>query len=73
MIRFNLIKLRGNKSQYKVADEMGVSRSTYKNWEIGKIPKPNMILKLSDYFKVSIKELTGKEMIINNLPTNHKI
>lgn len=57
MIRFNLIKLRGAKTQQQVSDEMGISRLTYKNWEIGKIPKEPMLIKLSQYFGTTIKEL----------------
>lgn len=57
MIRFNLIKLRGEKTQQQVSDEMGISRLTYKNWELGKTPKEPMLIKLSEHFKITIEEL----------------
>lgn len=50
-----LIKLRVELglSQYEVAERLGISRSRYNSWERDTKPRPDMILKLADFYSVS--------------------
>lgn len=44
----------------KVAESTGIPRSTFTDWKQGRSkPKVEKLLKLADYFKVSIEELIG--------------
>lgn len=62
-----LKKIRKNKhlSQQKVALDLNISREALSYYENGKRePSLNMLLRLSDYFNVSINYLiTGEEFI----------
>ena len=52
-----LSTLRKNKNftQQQVADSLGISRQAYANYEAGKRqPDPEMLMKLSEFFEVSI-------------------
>lgn len=50
-------------SAYKVSKDTGISQTTFSNWKSGRsVPKREIMLKLADYFNVSIDYLmTGKE------------
>lgn len=40
---------------YKLADELGLARSTFSNWKSGKsMPKTDKMIKISNYFGVEI-------------------
>lgn len=53
-----LRELRGDKTQQKVADEIGIPRATYKNYETGiREPDNAMLGRLADYFGVSVDYL----------------
>lgn len=40
---------------YKLADELGLSRSTFSDWKSGKsMPKTDKLIKISNYFGVEI-------------------
>lgn len=58
-------KLRKNKgvSVYRVAKETGISQSTFTAWKSGEyVPKHEKLVKLADYFGVSVDYLlTGEE------------
>ena len=59
MLGEKLMRLRKKHgySQQEVADLISVTRQTISNWENGKsYPDLEMIIKVSDYFKISIDE-----------------
>ncbi|MCL2630691.1 MAG: helix-turn-helix domain-containing protein [Firmicutes bacterium] len=58
----NLKRLRKNltKSQQDVAEALGVTNQTYSNYETGqRKPDPAMLVKLANYFGVSVDYLLG--------------
>jgi len=66
----NLKLLRKQKgiSQLKLAGVLGVSRSTIAMWENGlSQPDHENLIKLSDYFNVTVDFLLGKKIIDNLL------
>lgn len=57
-------KLRDEKglSDYKVAQDLGFSRSTFSQWKAGSSqPKRDKLQKIADYFGVSLEYLTTGE------------
>ena len=45
-----------------VARELGLSRSTLRDWKLGRTPRVDTLMKIADYFGVSVEYLmTGKE------------
>lgn len=59
-LKKKLAELRGTRAQEAVADGLGISRSTYRNWEDGtrKVKAADVAL-LAEYFNVSADELLG--------------
>lgn len=60
--RLKELRKRKGISQYQVARDLNISRSTYTSWELGRT-FPNdeeMLRKLAEYFGVSIDYLLGK-------------
>ena len=57
-----LLRKRIKKSQEEVAMDLGLTRSSYSGYENG-VAQPNIenLIAFSDYFKVSIDELTRKD------------
>lgn len=56
-----IARLRGEKSQQEVADAIGESRESIRNWENDKRAlKAETIIKLADYFGVSADHLLGR-------------
>ena len=50
--------LRGEKTQEKVADDLGLSRRAYSSYETGdREPPKDVLIKLADYFDVSVDYL----------------
>ncbi len=53
-----LKQLRGEKTQEKVADDLGLSRRAYSSYETGdREPPKDVLIKLADYFGVSVDYL----------------
>lgn len=51
-----LKKLRGNKTQFEVADAIDVAPSTYAMYETGqRVPRDDVKVKIAKYFGKSIK------------------
>lgn len=49
-----------NLSKHKLADETGAQRKSVINWVEGRnYPRPNMLIKLANYFRVSTDYLVG--------------
>ena len=58
--RLKTLRLEAKKTQQDLADVLGVRRSTYGEYERGKIMPPfDKIEKLATYFKVSVDWLVG--------------
>lgn len=59
----NLLKLRkeNKKTQQEIANELGIKQNTYSKYEL-KETQPNIetLIKLADYFNVSIDYLVGR-------------
>ncbi len=71
-IRLKTLRKERNKTQQNVADLLKIRRSTYGEYERGKIIPPMDKLKvLSDYFGVSIDYLIGNEEASDNPPNNN--
>lgn len=65
MLQIRLKELRERKgiSQARLADELGIRQSTVGMWESGKNkPHPDMLVKLSKYFGVSVDYLLGRNV-----------
>lgn len=59
---YEALKKKKGVSDYQVAKDTGVSRSTLSEWNAGKyIPKTDKLLKLAKYFNVSIEYLLGEK------------
>lgn len=55
-------RLKSGKLQKQVAADLGIDRSRYVKWETGKSEPPaEIILRLADYYGVSVDELLGRE------------
>lgn len=53
-----IVKLRGNRSQKQVAEELGVPVSTYAMVELGhRFPRKSLQAKLANFFNVTVDEL----------------
>lgn len=60
MIR--LIELRGDRTQEYVAKQTGLTQQSYRNYESGaREAKYETLIRLADYFGVSIDYLLGRE------------
>ena len=60
----NLRNLREkyNLTQQQIADELGIQRPTYSRYEKGeRQPNYNLLIKIADYFNISVDYLLGKE------------
>ena len=59
----NFVNLCNNKgkSPTAVISELGISRGSVTHWRTGKVPHHNTLLKIADYFNVSVDYLLGKE------------
>ena len=60
----NLITLRqnGTLSQTKIAEYLGISKSCYKRYEMGKsIPPLNRLVELANLFGVTVDELVERD------------
>lgn len=75
MINFSnnltLVRKKSEKKQSEVADAIGISRSRYANYEGGhSTPDVSTLLKIAEYFKVSVDYLLGLKS--NNLNADNK-
>lgn len=59
------VELRDKKgvTDYKVSEETGITKSTFSDWKNGRsTPKVDKLLKLANYFGVSIEYFLKKEV-----------
>lgn len=59
-----LLELRkqNNKSQQEIADLLNIRQNNYSKYELGKTePNINSLIKLADYYNVSIDYLVGRD------------
>lgn len=54
-------------SPTSVVTELGISIGSVTHWKNGKIPHNTTLMKLADYFNVTIEQLTGKPDKYNHL------
>jgi len=60
MLRLMFERRKKNLTQTQLAEAIGVSRITINKWETGKsTPSVEMLLKLSEFFNVSVDYLLG--------------
>ncbi|MCB9222708.1 MAG: helix-turn-helix transcriptional regulator [Crocinitomicaceae bacterium] len=70
IIAKNFRKLRSFKglNQTEFADLFGITRSTVGSYEEGRAePKLETLLKIADYFKLSVDDLIRKELTVNKI------
>lgn len=61
-MRLRELRNQANKTQMEVAQYLGVSRQCYNNYELNnREPNKDTLLKLAEYFDVSVDYLLGKE------------
>ena len=61
-----------NTTPTAVVSELGISRGSVTGWKKGSVPNDGTLLKLADYFGVSVDYLLGneeKEKVPSELPT----
>ena len=58
----NFIELCNNKNKTptSVISELNISRGSVTHWKSGKVPHHNTLIKIADYFGVSVDYLLGK-------------
>lgn len=60
-MRIKELRLEKNKTQNEIATILGISRQVFANYENEiNYPDPNMLIKIADYFDVSIDFLVGR-------------
>lgn len=68
--RFMLLCLEKNLSLTAAIQEIGLSTGNLKNWKNGRIPMPEVLNKIAEFFDVSIDYLLGKtnmkQPLVNN-------
>ncbi len=52
-----LKELRNTKTLYQVESESGINRSQLRRYELGRIPEPEVLQRLADFYQVPYKEL----------------
>ena len=63
-LKLKEIRLQAGKTQQEVADAVHLTQVGYNGYEKGRrFPNPSMLVKLADYFNVSVDELIGHEII----------
>ena len=70
MFKERFVKLCADKgmSPAAVCKEIGLSNSVYSKWTDSTIPRQTVLVKLSDFFGVSVAYLKGEEDIIETTP-----
>lgn len=59
--RYSALCKGKGKSPTGVAIELNVSRATVNYWKNGNVPKQEILIKIANYFDVSVDYLLGKE------------
>lgn len=59
--RLRLLRIQQDKSQASIATAIGISDANYQKYEYGtRIPAAESLIKLADYFGVSVDYLLGR-------------
>jgi transcriptional regulator with XRE-family HTH domain len=57
-----LHELRGSRSQRELANQLGVTHTTIRNWEAGEVsPSLHNVQQVADHFGVAVAELISEE------------
>lgn len=67
--RFNKLCAAKGMSPNAVCSSIGLSNSAYSKWTENTIPRPIVLLKLSEFFGVSVAYLKGEEEVVAELNT----
>lgn len=59
-LKDRLRELRGKKSQRQCASDLNVKFANYNKWESGAIPSLETLIKIADYYGVTLDYLTGR-------------
>lgn len=60
--RLKNLRLMLNCTQVQMAELLGITVRGYRNYELGaREPELSVLIKLADYFKVSLDELVGRD------------
>lgn len=60
--KLKLLRLSSNCTQAEMADLLGITVRGYRNYELGtREPELSVLIKLADYFNVSLDELVGRD------------
>jgi len=71
--RLKSLRIDSDLTQEELANILHINRSTLSNYEnIGREPNYTLLIKISDYFNVSIDYLLGKTDISIPYPKRHK-
>ncbi|WP_018131374.1 helix-turn-helix domain-containing protein [Effusibacillus pohliae] len=74
MLAKRLSMLRGTKTQQEVADALGISRARYAHYESGRNePDLDTLVRLADYYHVSLDYLLGRSDILKEEKEYYKI
>ncbi|OES45413.1 helix-turn-helix domain-containing protein [Domibacillus iocasae] len=66
MLGDKLKALRGKRTQEEVANAIGLSRARYSHYENNRVePDIDILVKIADYYKVSVDYLVGRPAIPN--------
>lgn len=61
-MRIKELRFESGKTQVEIADNLGISRQVFANYEKEiNFPDPNMLIKLARYFNVTVDYLIGNE------------
>ena len=62
--KLKMLRKKKGLTQQEIADEIGINRGSYSNWEKGKRePSFENLVKLADLFDVSLDWLFGREQM----------
>lgn len=69
-----LSELRGNLSQFQMAQKLGLARQTYRNYELGTREPPfKVLIAMANYFNVSVDYLIGNDSALSPDATTNRV
>lgn len=68
--RLNQLMREEKITEYKLTQELNLSKSAIWNWKQGSLPTADKLIKLADYFEVSTDYLLGRSNDVGVIETN---